>query len=960
VCTTTQVVWPRMVKTFMKFIVVAAIALLGKANAADANGNPADGAFQNWRMAHKTSAGDLATGIQLAKQRALEMRALMEKDPQSFVRRALPEAERANLPAEVQAHVERRVQKRGFFGVHCVLPTAEEPSGHAPAGFRREVVLDGVRYEAFVYGQWVEQETVRDALIDGVVLGNGIALGDSATPAEQMAAGQAVIALAPSTAGTNTLLYYIARFSDETAYTNEPISEATASNQMAVVSQFWLNNSSGAVALRGLADPSNGMDIVHVELPKPHGSYTNNFSQLLTDARNAAASNGFAYSNYNLDLVVTTNWGFSYAGIAWVGGQGAHVVRGYTSLRTSGHELGHNLGLWHANYWRTDATRPFSRDSIPGGQVGDTSNAEWIEYGHYFSVMSAQGGGEMDDATKPHYAAVEKVKLGWLTGSEVQYVSTSGTYRLYRHDHRSTTNNPRAIRIETGATDYTGNARRYWLNYRYAPWNIATNWFRNGLQIDVAKTTYGSDGAIQLDMTPYSSNEVSGASWTSDNTDKKDGALVVGRTYSDTAAGIHITPSATGSSGTNEEYIDCIINLGPFPGNRAPAIINLTASATQTGTSQNVNFTVDAADPDGDSLVYAWDFGQAQTWTTSGLNSNAATKSWPTVGQYRVVVTVSDRKGGVASQSQVITIGAPANNRQISGRVLQSGKPIYNARVYSGVLQAWTDTDGSYVLLGLSAVTPYTLASQRDDLGFTAQFANPVSLTTGDAYGRDFHATNLLAGAALTVTPYTVITSNGQSVAFSAAKWDATGTLVAALPAWSATGGGTIDATGLYSATSPGTFNVLASDSGLLATATVTVVGGVALPPYDAWRHAKFTAAELLNPLISGDTVDPDRDGLANLLEYACGFEPKNAASGVMPSGDATGTHFTLKYRESKTATDVTFHVEACNDMASWSSAGLFEIGRVNSNTYWEVTVRNAESIASATNRFMRVRISRP
>src|SRR5262249_34025409 len=159
-----------------------------------------------------------------------------------------------------------------------------------------------------------------------------------------------------------------------------------------------------------------------------------------------------------------------------------------------------NLGLWHANYWRTDATTPFGKDSNPGGYVADQTEGEWIEYGHYFSVMSAQFSGEMDDATQPHYSVAEKVKLSWLSGPEVVYAAASGTYRLFRHDARETVGTPRAIRIETPASDYTGYGHRYWLQYRYAPWSTALNWYRNGLEVDVAETSYGSDGAILLDM----------------------------------------------------------------------------------------------------------------------------------------------------------------------------------------------------------------------------------------------------------------------------------------------------------------------------------------------------------------------------------------------------------------------------------------------------------------------------
>ncbi len=129
-----------------------------------------------------------------------------------------------------------------------------------------------------------------------------------------------------------------------------------------------------------------------------------------------------------------------------------------------------------------------------------------------------------------------------------------------------------------------------------------------------------------LDMTPYSQDDPSGASWTDDNTDKLDGALVVGRTYDDAAAGIHITPIATGNNGANEEFIDVVVNLGRFAANSPPVISIFSASANQAEAGQTVSFSVTASDANGDALAYAWNFDDGQVWTPSGLNSPTASR----------------------------------------------------------------------------------------------------------------------------------------------------------------------------------------------------------------------------------------------------------------------------------------------------------------------------------------------
>ncbi len=1035
-------------------------------------------AFDAWRAAHHASRpADVTAGVAAARARAAVMRALIERDPAEFVRRALPDAERAQLPAVVREHVEHRVRGRGFFGVMCVLPTDDHAGcqEHCQHGIHREVVLGGKRYRAFVFGPWLNQTTVADVEIDGVALDDAIALGDKPAPGELPVS---VLGL-PNKTGPNQVLYMIARFSDETT---DPLTYTTATNRMQVTSEFFRNNSSGTVWLTGRVDQAV-MDVTFITLPQPTtyaSNYNSNFSLLLTHARNAAASNGFNYTDYNLDVVVTSNPNnsFTYAGRAYVGSQGAHLRYDYTTLRTAGHELGHNLGLWHANYWRTDATRPFGRDSVPVGYVSDSTNHEWVEYGHYFSVMSAQSFTAMNDATKPHFAAAEKNLLGWLSGSAVRYASSNGTYRLFRHDHRDATNTPRAIRIETAATDYTGYARRYWLNYRYVDFDTsARDWIRNGIQVDVARTSYGSDGAIQLDMTPFTmdtTNYINQASkpsgyWTIDNNDKRDGTLLVGRTYSDPAAGIHITPIATGNLGTNHEYIDVVINLGSFPSNRPPIIHSFTASTNQVSTGQNVTFTVNATDPDGDELAYAWDFDQTQVFTASGLNTNLAFKNWPAAGQYRVLATVSDRKGGVATAATIVTVGAPTANRQIWGRALWAGVPISNALVSVGLTNVWTGADGTYTLTDLNA-TSYTITGRCDGLLLVPQFTNPVSVVAGHAYGKDFWATNAVTGRAnstMSITPYQIYVTAGDTAQFTAQAWAANGAPLTNNPSWSVTGGGWIDAAGLFTAlTDGGPYSVVASDGALAATGFVWVTGNVSLPtvtvaasdltadewsadsgafvfqrtgspavslavnielagtasngvdfsfisspviipagqsqttvivspladdlaesdetvmltvlpsatyevgaasnatvtirdrPADDWRYSRFTAVERADPTISGWSADPDGDGLANLLEYAFGFEPKDAASGMLPTATPQDGYLTLTYRENKAATDVSFVVEGASELGAWDSTGLVEISRQDRGAYWEVTVRDAVPINAAPHRFLRVRVT--
>jgi hypothetical protein len=83
----------------------------------------------------------------------------------------------------------------------------------------------------------------------------------------------------------------------------------------------------------------------------------------------------------------------------------------------------------------------------------------------------------------------------------------------------------------------------------------------------------------------------------------------------------------------------------------------------------------------------------------------------------------------------------------------------------------------------------------------------------------------------MVVSPYQVQLGSSQTVVFRADAWDQAGNRIAASPTWAAGGGGTIDSTGLFSATMPGgPYAVTATAGGLSATGYVWVTGSAARP----------------------------------------------------------------------------------------------------------------------------------
>ena len=60
------------------------------------------------------------------------------------------------------------------------------------------------------------------------------------------------------------------------------------------------------------------------------------------------------------------------------------------------------------------------------------------------------------------------------------------------------------------------------------------------------------------------------------------------------------------------------------------------------------------------------------------------------------------------------------------------------------------------------------------------------------------------------------------------------------------------------------------SDAGWVDQVAWTPIGD----PFAAWQAANFTPAQLADPLVSGPAADPDKDGIANLAEYAFNLPP--------------------------------------------------------------------------------------
>jgi PKD repeat protein len=85
--------------------------------------------------------------------------------------------------------------------------------------------------------------------------------------------------------------------------------------------------------------------------------------------------------------------------------------------------------------------------------------------------------------------------------------------------------------------------------------------------------------------------------------------------------------------------------------NRAPTVTVSRNPAGNVDPGTAITFTATAADADGDTLAYTWDFGDS-----GASNVQNPTHTYAAPGAYTAKVTVTDGKGGTASDAVVVTV----------------------------------------------------------------------------------------------------------------------------------------------------------------------------------------------------------------------------------------------------------------------------------------------------------------
>lgn len=182
--------------------------------------------------------------------------------------------------------------------------------------------------------------------------------------------------------------------------------------------------------------------------------------------------------------------------------------------------------------------------------------------------------------------------------------------------------------------------------------------------------------------------------------------------------------------------------------------------------------------------------------------------------------------------------------------------------------------------------------------------------------------------------------------------------------------GATLTLTGLQ-ATDVGSYTVtVANSSGNVASVAAFLI---VQTNYVAWQTAHFTTAEIASGR-AADTADFNGDGVANLVEYALGRDPRTGLGGTLPTASFSGPPgaISLTFVREASKVDLDYVVEGSPDLQTWttvarSAAGAATLSVTGTSSVQETKVvgTSAYQVAVTTpanggsRQFLRLRVNR-
>ena len=191
-----------------------------------------------------------------------------------------------------------------------------------------------------------------------------------------------------------------------------------------------------------------------------------------------------------------------------------------------------------------------------------------------------------------------------------------------------------------------------------------------------------------------------------------------------------------GKGGTASASLTVVVTQA----NRNPTVVAARNPTTDVVTGQSIAFSATASDPDGDPVTYAWDFGDGGT----AIGQNVS-RSYAAPGTYTARITVSDGKGGTATDTVGVTVTQANRNPTVTISRTPTGDVVAGTAI--AFTATGTDADGDTLTYAWDFGDSSSSTTQNPSKTYAAAGAYTVRVTVSDGKG----------GTGTTTVPVTIL-----------------------------------------------------------------------------------------------------------------------------------------------------------------------------------------------------------
>jgi hypothetical protein len=368
---------------------------------------------------------------EIARKRKELLSDAAKNDPELFLKLARLQ-DKTDLPESVKADLEKTVEADGeLMVIHFDNPTHPKTE-YKLLRNKKLLNLHFVKEPKNVKtGTKVKLKTV--GIGDELVLPAATDTGATQFQTQN-------VALSPMTDRTVAVL--LVNFANDTSTptTSDQINSVLFTDPKSVTA-YYKENSYNQLHL-------SGQTFGWFTLTQPNTSCDANFWNWTAEADTLAQAAGVPLANFSqIVYVFPTPTDCPYGGLGTIGGEPGRswIFNYYSDNRAFAHELGHNLGLYHAHSLACNGTT-----------IDNYSNCTQDEYGDYYDVM---GNFWFVSPQLLHFNAAHKIAAGWIPDSSIESLTKTTTVKIYSEE--VATSSAQVIKVKKPDTN-----EAYYISYR--------------------------------------------------------------------------------------------------------------------------------------------------------------------------------------------------------------------------------------------------------------------------------------------------------------------------------------------------------------------------------------------------------------------------------------------------------------------------------------------------------------